>query len=328
MSLAYENGKVRIVVLKLWHLTVIREVIKTGSITRAASALGRSQPALSLVIADAENLIGYKLFQRNNGRLHPVPEARFFLERAEEILEKMNNLERFMKRDLEHSFQIRIACMPVLSEIFMPKQIACFSAKHPEAEFFLRAQPSNRVQESIASQQIDLGFAEKPEKSDLYSAKNFELMTVVALSREHPLSHHDVLTPKDLDGVPFTTHLPDHHLTKSLQAAFDNNGSQLKVPYYLQNAASQYTIVESGQAVGFMSLISVWIYRQLRNDVMDQRIVFRPFLPKIHQTISLITPAHRPISQICQQFLIDFEDAIDDVIATTKQEFQYFNFDT
>jgi DNA-binding transcriptional LysR family regulator len=44
--------------LKLWHLTVIREVIKTGSISRAASTLGRSQPALSLVIADAENLIG------------------------------------------------------------------------------------------------------------------------------------------------------------------------------------------------------------------------------------------------------------------------------
>ena len=42
--------------LKLWHLTVIREVINTGSISKAAQALGRSQPALSLVIADAETL--------------------------------------------------------------------------------------------------------------------------------------------------------------------------------------------------------------------------------------------------------------------------------
>ena len=50
--------------LKLWHLTVIREVIKTGSISKAASELGRSQPALSLVISDAERLIGYKLFER------------------------------------------------------------------------------------------------------------------------------------------------------------------------------------------------------------------------------------------------------------------------
>ena len=64
--------------LKLWHLTVIREVINTGSISKAAEALGRSQPALSLVIADAETQIGYKLFRRLNGRLQPVPEAKYF----------------------------------------------------------------------------------------------------------------------------------------------------------------------------------------------------------------------------------------------------------
>ena len=112
--------------LKLWHLTVIREVIKTGSISKAASELGRSQPALSLVISDAERLIGYKLFERAHGRLQPVPEAHFFLERSEEILEKINDLERFMQHDSSHFFQIRVACMPVLSEFFMPQEIAAF----------------------------------------------------------------------------------------------------------------------------------------------------------------------------------------------------------
>ena len=307
--------------LKLWHLTVIREVIKTGSISRAASALGRSQPALSLVIADAENLIGYKLFQRKNGRLHPVPEASFFLERAEEILEKMNNLERFMKRDLEHSFQIRVACMPVVSENVMPKQMARFAATYPEAEFFLRAQPSIRVQESVASQQFDLGFAENPEKSELYSAKDFHLMTVIALREDHPLARHQVLTAEHLNGVPFATFLPDHYLTKKLQATFDDAGVQLKVPFYLQNAASQHAIVESGQAVGFMSLLNVWIYRQLNQNHAGKQIIFRPFSPQINQTVSLITPAHRTPSRICQQFAHDFEVSITDIISKTAQEF-------
>jgi hypothetical protein len=99
------------------------------------------------------------------------------------------------------------------------------------------------------------------------------------------------------------------------------------VPYYLQNAASQYAIVESGQAAGFMSLMSVWVYRQLRNDIRQQNIVFRPFLPQIYQTVSLITPVHRPISQICQEFLIDCETAISGIISTTKHEFQRFDFD-
>ena len=76
--------------LKIWHLTVIREVMKTGLISKAASALGRSQPALSLMISDAERIIGYKLFDRVNGRLKPVPETNFFLERSEEILQRMS----------------------------------------------------------------------------------------------------------------------------------------------------------------------------------------------------------------------------------------------
>ena len=137
--------------LKLWHLTVIREVINTGSISKAALALGRSQPALSLVIADAETQIGYKLFKRQNGRLQPVPEAKYFLERAEEILEKMKRLEHFMLQSSNQSFQIRIACMPVLSEIFLPNIIADFAKKHKDAQFYLKAQssPNHQIKDSL-----------------------------------------------------------------------------------------------------------------------------------------------------------------------------------
>ena len=171
-------------------------------------------------------------------------------------------------------------------------------------------------------QQIDLGFAEAPEESELYSAKDFRLRTVVALRDDHPLSSRQVLTVKDLDGVPFATNLPDNHLCIKLQAAFDNEKAQLKVPFHLQNTASQYAIVESGQAVGFMSVLSVWIYRQLRQNSSLTQIVFRPFLPQIFQTVSLITPAHRTLSQICQQFACDFEHSIANVIAKTNKEFQ------
>jgi len=279
--------------LKLWHLTVIREVINTGSISKAAQALGRSQPALSLVISDAETHIGYKLFSRLNGRLQPVPEAKFFLERAEEILEKMKNLERFMLRSANQSFQIRIACMPVLSEIFLPKIIADFATEHEDAHFYLRAQPSERVHESIASQQFDVGFAETPNKSELYVTKDFSLPTMIALPDGHELSFHRVLTPKNLDNVPFATFLPEHELTIQLRSAFEGLDAKLNIPFFLQNAAAQYSIVENGHAVGFMSLLSVWLYQENWERRSRKKIIFRPFSPRIYQNISLITPRHR-----------------------------------
>ncbi len=311
--------------LKLWHLTVIREVIKTGSISKAASELGRSQPALSLVISDAERLIGYKLFERAHGRLQPVPEAHFFLERSEEILEKMNDLERFMQHDSSHFFQIRVACMPVLSEFFMPQKIAAFSKHNSDVRFFMRAQTSSRVLESIASQQFDLGFAEQPQPSNLYTTRNFKMGSVIALRADHKLASHKILTATDLSGEPFVTFLPHHHLTRGLQAAFDEAGAMLNIPFSLQNGVAQYAIVESGQAVGFMSLLNVWLYQQIGNHQHDKggsKIVFRPFVPMIHQNISLITPRHRTLSQISQQFANEVEVSINDILLSTKRDFQ------
>jgi len=308
--------------LKLWHLTVIREVINTGSISKAAQALGRSQPALSLVIADAETHIGYKLFKRLNGRLQPVPEAKFFLQRAEEILEKMKNLERFMVRSANQSFQIRIACMPVLSEIFLPKIIADFATEHKDAHFYLRAQPSARVHESIASQQFDVGFAENPAESELYFTKDFSLPTMIALPDGHPLTCHRVLTPKNLHDVPFSTFLPEHELTIQLRAAFESVDAKLNIPFFLQNAAAQYSVVESGHAVGFMSLLSVWLYQENWERSSRKKVVFRPFTPRIYQNVSLITPRHRPLPQISQLFSAKLEKSVHSILSATKFQFQ------
>jgi len=45
-------------VINLWQMTVIREIMKSGSISAAARELGRTQPALSATVKELEkNLI-------------------------------------------------------------------------------------------------------------------------------------------------------------------------------------------------------------------------------------------------------------------------------
>ena len=307
--------------LKIWHLTVIREVIKTGSISKAASALGRSQPALSLVISDVEKMIGYKLFDRVSGRLKPVPETNFFLERSEEILQRMTDLERFMKRETHQFSQLRIACMPVASEFFLPTEIANFTKNNLGVRFYMQAQPSARVIESIASQQFDLGIAEQPQPSKLYSTRNFQMDTVIAIRADSPLAKYKLLTPKDLSRKPFVTFLPQHYLTRQLQVAFDNEGAILDIPFALQNGAAQYALIESGQAIGFMSILNVWLYQQLNKNLFDgygEKIVFIPFAPKIQITIGLLTPRHRAISQIGLQFADSLKGSLEKILVSTE----------
>ena len=49
--------------ISLWQMTVIREIMKSGSISAAARELGRTQPALSATVKELEkNFISQKDF--------------------------------------------------------------------------------------------------------------------------------------------------------------------------------------------------------------------------------------------------------------------------
>ena len=61
--------------IKQRHLEVFDAIIAAGSISRAAIQLNLSQPAVSIALANFEELIGFKLFQRDRGFFAPTREA-------------------------------------------------------------------------------------------------------------------------------------------------------------------------------------------------------------------------------------------------------------
>lgn len=67
--------------MKMQHIEAFRAVMLTGSMTQAARQLHTSQPQISRLIGQLENLTRFPLFDRGSGRLVPTPDgARFFQE--------------------------------------------------------------------------------------------------------------------------------------------------------------------------------------------------------------------------------------------------------
>jgi len=71
------------------QLQAFREVMRSGSVTDAARILGRTQPAVSALIANLEAELELTLFRRQRGRMEPTPEALFFADEAEAILDRL-----------------------------------------------------------------------------------------------------------------------------------------------------------------------------------------------------------------------------------------------
>lgn len=300
--------------MNLWQLQVFREVMLTGSVTKAARNLGRTQPAISAAIANLERQVGYELFQRKNSRLHPVPEAQFLLGEAEGILGRMTTLERSMREGsgLDTS-RIRVACMPILSEFFMPRLIGRFVENFPNTRFLMVAPSSLQVYERISAQQFDVGLAELGWESDLVEIDPLEIDCVCALPADDPLVDKPYVTPTDLDGRPCATLLPEHFIPRRLREIFSSSGARLNVQFEFQNAAAQYPLIVEKYAFGVFSPLSAWIYKTTQQN--PNAIRFVPLRPSVKYPFAILTPAHRPLSRLAREFVVALREELNMVVA-------------
>ncbi len=76
------------------HLKYLIEVEKFGSISKAAQHLYMKQPQLSKIIRDMEEDVKIKIFERSSKGIMPTPKGRAFLEKAKDLIEESEELER------------------------------------------------------------------------------------------------------------------------------------------------------------------------------------------------------------------------------------------
>ncbi len=84
--------------LDLTHLRAFVQVADSGSITRAAPALGYSQPGLSQRVQSLERALGARLLTRGPDGVHPTPAGATALTYARTILDTADQLCQEVRR--------------------------------------------------------------------------------------------------------------------------------------------------------------------------------------------------------------------------------------
>ncbi|MFI6498670.1 LysR family transcriptional regulator [Nonomuraea typhae] len=80
--------------LELRHLRVVCAIADAGSLTKAAAALGTSQPALTAQLQRIERTLGGRLFARGHQGVEPTALGEYVLERSRLLLMGMDELLR------------------------------------------------------------------------------------------------------------------------------------------------------------------------------------------------------------------------------------------
>lgn len=291
--------------LTIQQLQTFREVMRTGSISEASRVLGRTQPAVSAVIANLEGQLGFALFLREHGRLTPCPEAHYLLEEAEDVLDRIARTTRTMAEfATRQRGTLRIACHPAASGFFMPSLLAGFLKDRPEVKADLMMRSSQVVTDLVASQEFDIGLAETPAERSSIRSESWDLECVLALPAENPFPKGRPITPKDLDGFPMATLFDEHTTNRATEAAFGKAGATLNRRFVLRTFLPAIELVANGMCASLVDRITA-------KSCPTGGIVFRSFAPAIQSEVAILEPAHRPQSLLTQAFRAELASHLD-----------------
>lgn len=241
--------------LEIRHLRALCAIADTGSLTKAAAALGLSQPALTAQLQRIERELGGLLFSRGRHGAAPTRLGEFVLSRARGTLLGMEELRRGAARHPASSGQV-IRLGGALTSVSIG-QAHRLGTHLPGADLRLQMEYSPQLLwELIVAGRLDAittvdypGYELRPTSDILCEVMQVEPV-MVALATGHPLASHKEIDLADLAGerwaltTPDGAGWPDCFLAACYQAGFT-----AKVPYTISHGEQLRGLVSSERAV-------------------------------------------------------------------------------
>ncbi len=169
--------------------------------TKAAQNLHVTQPTLSRQIAQLEEELGVKLFQRSNHHIILTEDGMILKRRAQEIVA----LAEKTKTDLNHgdevlTGEISIGSGEFQSTAFLSDRMHAFHEKHPLVKYSIYSGNAQNIKDQIERGLLDMGLVSEPvdiTKYDFISIDQKETWGVL-VQENSDLADKEFVTPEDI----------------------------------------------------------------------------------------------------------------------------------
>lgn len=199
------------------------------NITKAAELLHITQPTLSRQIAQLEEELGVKLFQRSSHNIILTDDGMMLKRRAQEFMLLEEKTKRDFSSDYEISGMVSIGSGELKSMQFLSEAITSFRSKYPNVSFEIYSGDSDHIKERIERGLLDIGLLLEPVDIGKYDFVHTSIKEewIALVSENSPLAKKDLLTPQDFRGSPLILarrELAKNHIYNWLgEYADDNN---------------------------------------------------------------------------------------------------------
>jgi LysR family transcriptional regulator, hydrogen peroxide-inducible genes activator len=202
--------------VELEQLRQFLKVAELGNFTRAAEAVGLSQPALSRSIARLEEELGQPVFERQTRHVTLTDAGRSLFARAQQILALADDAKAEISDDGQTG-RIRIGAIPTIAPFFLPRFLQDFRRAFPRATVMVEEEITGNLLHKLADGVIDLALLVRPvEAKHLRLEDLFEEELLLVTSPDHPLRYKKQVRLADVEPLPFVLLNEAHCLTDNV----------------------------------------------------------------------------------------------------------------
>jgi len=272
--------------MRLRHIEVFYHVYREGSISAAARNLFVSQPSVSKVLRHAEDQLGFALFDRRKGRLHPTDAATELFREVSDIYERVSALDRTTNniRNRKGGL-VRIGVLPSLGFAIVPPLVAAMREVNPDLSFDLATLHSDQMTAALLEKQFDLciGFDDEFDARIRCRAINSINLALVAQKGvfQEAKSH---VTADELDGIQMIGLRDSGPVAERIDTFLSNAGVEPEIAITAQTYYVAAELVKLGAGVAIVDGFTA--QRFADNEVQAFELEGAPTLPFVAMTLA------------------------------------------
>ncbi len=209
-QLYYKNNRLK-------QLRAFHQVVRCGTISKAADKLYLSQPSVSLQIQALERELAVTLFERRGPHLKLTPEGEVLYQLAEPLVDGIDKLQENFSAQFGklESGELNVGAGESTILYILPEPVRRFVAAYPQVQLKMHNVTGRDGLKMLRADEIDFAVGsmlEVPEDIEYKPVVTFDPMLITPL--DHPLAEKARAGEVTLEDVsPYGLILPPSHLS-------------------------------------------------------------------------------------------------------------------
>lgn len=281
-------------------------VVETGSITKAAKALGYSQPGISYMIDTLEKEIGFPLLIRSKESVQPTKDGARILYHCKQIVNSEDDLKETAKAIsglMEGT--LYIASQNSMLVNIVPHIISRFTSSFSGISVNLQELPFDAFPAQFQSGDIDMGFLSEKKIKGFEFHPLFKDPLCLIMHRDHPFARYSKISAEKLNGCDFI--MPVSGWDDTVRMVHNQYPFSANIRYEVASDTAGIALTAENQGVYIMS--------NLQTSLLPDQVVYRPFEENYSRTMGYMVKTLKNATPALSEFVRTTEHVVKEIVA-------------